>query len=189
MNTELPLPSETQLFYKRLSDSEWQQADVLFTLLEERENSFEGYHFWADLTHVSDWDDSGVEIRIRLIDSYGNESVQHIRPAFALGKWEGGNGTPIENPEELPKQVQLHQNYPNPFNPSTTIAFELPRFSAVQLELFDALGRVVQRLINAELTAGKHQVTIDASHLASGIYFYRLEVKNEQFVRKMMLIK
>ncbi len=189
MRTELPNPDKTVVEYKRLTDSEWQQAEVHYSLLEFRENSFEGYHFWADLTHVRNWDDAGVELRIRLVDPYENESIQHIRPAFALGNWQGDQGTPIEDSFTLPKQVTLFQNYPNPFNPSTTLAFEIPRFSEVHLEVFDSLGRLVQRLVGAELAAGKHQVTFDANRLASGLYFYRLQVGNEQFVRKMMLIK
>jgi hypothetical protein len=61
----------------------------------------------------------------------------------------------------------LSQNYPNPFNPSTTIKFELPRASLVNLSVFDILGRVVSVLVNDRREAGVH----DRSCRRASCYF------------------
>jgi len=57
------------------------------------------------------------------------------------------------------------------------------------LRVFDLLGREVAELVNDFRNAGNYQVSFDASHLASGVYLYRLTVGNEVLTKKMMLIK
>ncbi len=89
----------------------------------------------------------------------------------------------------IPAQYSLSQNYPNPFNPSTQIKFTLPEAGNVKLTIYDAIGRQVTVLVNDYLTSGTYRYTWNASNLASGIYFYRIEAKNFNMVKKMVLIK
>jgi 5'-nucleotidase / UDP-sugar diphosphatase len=72
-------------------------------------------------------------------------------------------------------QFHLEQNYPNPFNPVTTIEFTLSRSDLVTLKIFNILGKEIVTLVNEDLSAGKHRYTFDASGLASGIYYFRLQ--------------
>jgi hypothetical protein len=89
------------------------------------------------------------------------------------------------------------QNYPNPFNPSTTIKFALPADGFVTLVVYDITGREVARLLNNKYyNAGLFTVFMDAGlyELASGVYFYRLDVINGDKniysqIKKMVLIK
>ncbi len=90
---------------------------------------------------------------------------------------------------EKPSAFKLMQNYPNPFNPATTITYQLASLSDVKLEVFDVLGRKVATLVNARQSAGVHSVTFNASNLASGIYFYRLQAGSFLETKKMMLVK
>ncbi|MFY0683875.1 MAG: BspA family leucine-rich repeat surface protein [Balneola sp.] len=91
---------------------------------------------------------------------------------------------------ELPATAELKQNYPNPFNPSTIIRYGVPQTSKVRLEVFDLLGRKVATLVNNEQkNAGWHQVNFDASHLASGIYLYRIVAGDYVKSHRMTLIK
>jgi len=48
----------------------------------------------------------------------------------------------------VPNDFILHQNYPNPFNPSTTIQYELPVYTDVQLKIYDILGNVAREIVN-----------------------------------------
>jgi hypothetical protein len=89
-----------------------------------------------------------------------------------------------------PKEFTLSQNYPNPFNPTTTIEFTLPADGHVKLDVYTIQGQVIATLVNEERKAGVyHQVLFDASPLASGLYFSRLEVGGTQLVRRMVLMK
>jgi len=89
----------------------------------------------------------------------------------------------------LPTSYALYQNFPNPFNPSTTIRFDLPEHTPVQLDLFDLTGRRIQTLLNSDLTAGAYQINFDAAGLASGLYVYRLQTRQETIIKKMMLVR
>ncbi len=70
--------------------------------------------------------------------------------------------------------VQLGRAFPNPCNPSVTLRFRLAAAAQTHLALYDLLGRLVLPLVDAGLAAGEHEVHIDASRLASGMYIYRL---------------
>ncbi|MBU0984573.1 MAG: DUF4397 domain-containing protein [candidate division Zixibacteria bacterium] len=89
----------------------------------------------------------------------------------------------------LPDEYSLEANYPNPFNPTTTIRFSLPQASDVNLRVFNLLGQEVRTLANGQMAAGVQEVEFDASALASGVYFYRLEAGSFSDTRKMMLVK
>lgn len=100
------------------------------------------------------------------------------------------NPTSIENEDgKGSRQIRLHQNYPNPFNSQTEIAFELPGQEKVRLALYDNLGRKVAVLFDGVKHAGLHQVTIDATGLASGVYLYQLNSGGQTLNRKMLLVK
>ncbi|NIO27667.1 MAG: T9SS type A sorting domain-containing protein [Candidatus Latescibacteria bacterium] len=86
-------------------------------------------------------------------------------------------------------EVQLDMPVPNPFNPVTRIAYWLPRAGYARLSIYDVAGRLVARLVEGEQQYGKHIVDWDASGLASGTYFLRLEVGGESKVRRLTLIK
>lgn len=89
----------------------------------------------------------------------------------------------------IPSDYALEQNYPNPFNPSTTINYSLPEASNVTLKIYDVLGNEVMVVVNEHKTAGRHSATVDASNLASGVYFYRLEAGSYTDTKKMTLLK
>jgi hypothetical protein len=77
--------------------------------------------------------------------------------------------------QELPKDFNLKQNYPNPFNPTTTIKFDLPNDGLITLEIFDLLGRRIVTLVKEYKTAGSYEQVFNASSLANGVYFYKLQ--------------
>jgi hypothetical protein len=83
----------------------------------------------------------------------------------------------------------LNQNYPNPFNPMTTIKYQLPINSDVELSIYNLLGQKIATLVSEKQKAGYHQVEWDASGFASGIYYYRIEAGEFQDVKKMILIR
>jgi len=96
-----------------------------------------------------------------------------------------------ENPtlNTVPEVYTLSQNYPNPFNPATQIEFSIPKQSQVSLKVYNLLGQEVATLVNGVLPAGHHAATFNASNLASGVYFYRIDAGNFNSARKMLLLK
>jgi hypothetical protein len=88
-----------------------------------------------------------------------------------------------------PAQVQLVQNYPNPFNPTTTIRFGLPQRAHVTLTVFNTLGQKVATLVNGDREAGYHEVQFDATNLASGAYFCRIQSGEAVRTMKLLLLR
>jgi hypothetical protein len=98
-------------------------------------------------------------------------------------------GTPSEMIGELPEEFALSQNYPNPFNPTTTIEYALPEAAAVQLVVYDLLGRQVVTLVRGAQKAGRYEVVFDASRLASGMYLYRIKAGSFVSFKMMILVE
>lgn len=102
--------------------------------------------------------------------------------------------------DAVPTSYKLAQNYPNPFNPETYITYELPENAHVKLEIYNIQGKLIQTLVNGQMSAGTHQVLWDGhrggngNSVGSGIYIYRLQAIGENgkavsFTRKMTLMK
>ena len=93
-----------------------------------------------------------------------------------------------------PAGLSLKQNYPNPFNGRTSISYRLPGHRAVELTLYDLLGRPVRRLVTEYQEAGTHQVSWDGMDddgrpAASGVYFCRLKTGDRQLSRRLVLVR
>ncbi len=94
-----------------------------------------------------------------------------------------------ESDNGVPTEFALSQNFPNPFNPTTSIEFVVDTAQEVRLSVFDILGREIAVLENGLKAAGTYTVNFDATDLASGTYFYRLEGENTTVVKTMLLLK
>lgn len=89
----------------------------------------------------------------------------------------------------IPQEYSLNQNYPNPFNPITTISYNLPKSSFVELDIFDISGKLVEKLVSENKKAGSFSVIWNASNRSSGIYFYRLTTNDFISSKKLVLLK
>ncbi len=94
-----------------------------------------------------------------------------------------------ENEDNIPDEFALHQNYPNPFNPSTTIKYELPEESEVQLIIYNSLGEKAAELVDEFQKAGSYEVEWNVGNLSSGVYFYTISTGNFRQTKKMILAK
>lgn len=121
---------------------------------------------------------SGVyNYRLKQIDFNGNFEYFNLSNEVIIG---------------TPTTFSLKQNYPNPFNPSTKIEYAIPFDGKVSLSIFDMSGKEISKLVNGTQTAGYYSVNFDGTNLASGVYYYRIEVSGQNnFVdtRKMLLVK
>lgn len=99
---------------------------------------------------------------------------------------------------KIPDAFELKQNYPNPFNPETFIEYHLPQSAEVNLTVFDINGKEVRQLVHATKPAGSHSARWNATDnfnrvVASGTYFYRIEIKSREAsfieVKKLVFMK
>jgi hypothetical protein len=109
-----------------------------------------------------------------------------------IGACESPRATPVgveDDLSQIPEEYSLGQNYPNPFNPTTTIKYQIPEVSFITLKVYDVLGNEIAILVNEERPIGNYEIEFDASYLASGIYFYRIQAGNYVETKKMILLK
>ena len=98
------------------------------------------------------------------------------------------------NIELIPTVFALLQNYPNPFNPVTTLRYDLPEQSTVNIIIYDMLGRQVRTLLNQTQDAGFKLVIWDATNdygkpVSAGVYLYKIQAGEFVQTRKMVLMK
>jgi len=149
----------------------------------------EGYRLPIDFA-LNDADATQTREGIMTYSPY-NEDKSYQDVSRWLYTWIGNlwEPTDVNDPEMTPDKFGLSQNYPNPFNPSTTIKYVIEKPGFVTLKVYDMLGREVANLVNQDQSAGVYTVKFDASQLASGIYFYKLESGSNSLINKMMLVK
>lgn len=120
------------------------------------------------------------QYRIRQIDNNGNYEYFNLASPenVIIGK---------------PVNADISQNYPNPSNPKSTIDYQIPYESKVNIIIYDLLGREITTLVNDIKKEGYYSAEFDGTNLASGTYFYRITIEgnNENFTKtlKMILVK
>jgi hypothetical protein len=136
------------------------------------------------------------------VDSSGlvsSASQVELNPPQAVGHPASIAGG-VRNPFLTPDSASLEPNYPNPFNATTAIVYSLPNIGAqpapVRLAIYNILGQEIKSLTDERQQPGRHIVYWDGTDqygqpVASGVYFYRLEVSGIEFVKsgKMILMK
>ena len=125
--------------------------------------------------------------------------VELVSPLTIASASINGGQSPVDivdSPEalSLPQAFLLGQNWPNPFNPETQIRYSLPQDTDVRLTIYDALGQTVTTLVKEQQTSGDYTIrwnarNADGYHVASGLYFYRLEAGSVTITRKMSLLR
>jgi hypothetical protein len=127
-------------------------------------------------------------------------------PEIIVANWEVEglrvihNFLPVNHPlkisfeANIPSVFSIQQNYPNPFNPVTTLRYDLPENSLVNITIYDMLGREVKTLINQTQDVGYRSVIWDATNdlgqqVGAGVYLYQLQTKNFVKTRKMVFLK
>ncbi|GEM_PF-1161655 len=93
-----------------------------------------------------------------------------------------------------PQRFAVKQNYPNPFNPSTHILFDLPASGRVSVAVYNILGAEVRSLVDADLSAGSHQIawdgrSSDGRRLSSGVYYGVVRSREASRTIKMLLMQ
>ena len=96
--------------------------------------------------------------------------------------------------QTVPVYFNVFQNFPNPFNPITTLKYDLPEDSFVDITIYDILGNVVNNLVNRNQRRGYKSVQWNATNdqgqpVSAGVYLYRIEAGDYRQTKKMILLK
>ncbi|MCK9409944.1 MAG: S8 family serine peptidase [Bacteroidetes bacterium] len=184
---QVPVTDSTKAFYRKFKTAQWIPLTVTPAGSDAEK---EGEVFTVSLAPATAVDSVAIDLKIRVVDSYGNAADQILSPAFSVGNWiDDGTTDAGEDTRSVPSVFALHQNFPNPFNPLTIIQYEVPYSGPVQLKVYDVLGREVSTIVNEYKTAGRYLAEFNAGNLSSGLYFCRLSAGQQHAIRKMMLVQ
>ncbi|WP_338763183.1 T9SS type A sorting domain-containing protein [Bernardetia sp. ABR2-2B] len=93
--------------------------------------------------------------------------------------------------ENSVESIKLMPSFPNPFNTQTTIAFELKSSSPAVLTIYDAVGRVVEKVDLSSYGIGTHKYTwnVNQNRVKSGLYIAEIRNGNERVTQTMIYSK
>jgi|GEM_PF-1131535 len=84
-------------------------------------------------------------------------------------------------------ELVLSDPYPNPVSSALTISYELATDGAVELNIYDLSGRLVETLVSGNQTAGRYSVSWDSSTSATGVYLLCLEAAGEAVTKRAVV--
>lgn len=118
-------------------------------------------------------------------------TTRHVKVIIGTESFAAANsgGIPL-----TPIQFLLKPNYPNPFNPETWLEYQVGKRSHVVLEIRNALGQRIRRLVDQFQPTGSYRIRWDGRNaagqpVASGIYFCHFSAGQFSATRKMVLIR
>lgn len=123
------------------------------------------------------------------------EFVRELEGRLIIHAWRFNPVTvSVDFEEQVPLEFRLNQNYPNPFNPKTTIRYQLPVVSQVQLKIYNLRGQEIKTLVDEFQAPGIKSVSWDGfdaqgKRAASGIYVYRLRAGQFSMSKTMLFIQ
>ncbi|NOS84162.1 MAG: T9SS type A sorting domain-containing protein [Ignavibacteria bacterium] len=157
---------------------------------------------WSDFFEAGATRTFAMDFGLVSISSFGHTSTTsvNLQGCYINGILYGDTTLTsiILTSTETPNEFSLSQNYPNPFNPVTKIKFAVSGTSTAQttLAVYNVLGHEVSVLVNQQLQPGTYEADWDASAYPSGVYYYKLEIRQAGSAsgsftetKKMVLIK
>jgi photosystem II stability/assembly factor-like uncharacterized protein len=115
----------------------------------------------------------------KIIFASGNRSIWTIERQG--GDIEGGQSI-------LPDNILL-SCYPNPFNQSVQFQYYLHGNAMINLDIYDIMGRKIQRLIDENQSSGLHRIFWRAADIPSGIYLAKLQYGHNSKTLKITMLK
>lgn len=123
--------------------------------------------------------------------------LSHSNPFIATGDrstifadWTPlSKATDTESGTGLPTTPLLSSVWPNPFNGTARMSVDMDRTSAIQIDLYDMLGRHRASLFDGILAAGQQEIPLDAADLENGTYLIRLQREGQAASRTVTLLR
>lgn len=114
---------------------------------------------------------------------YGTEFHSYKRHIFGVE----APGLPSAASQAMDVE-QVRKLYPNPTEQEVFVEFDVPSAQPVQIELYNAQGKLMQLIPGKEMNSGPQTVAISTETLPDGLYFILLSgrdfIRNGSFIRQ-----
>jgi len=88
-----------------------------------------------------------------------------------------------------PSKARLHAPFPNPTTQQTTVRYEVPTTTDVDIAVYDVLGRRVETVVGGQVPAGREQRAVQTGQLAPGVYFVRMRVGDTVQTERLTVVR
>ena len=133
----------------------------------------------------------GVRVANRTIFlGFGFEAINSndVRDTIMARIMSGFSITGVEEKDEI--IAPLLQVYPNPVYNVLYLRLNLTeKEDHLTVEFYDLVGRLVETIVNENVTPGVHTLRCNMSHLSCGIYFMQVRTPLNVYIRKITLIR
>lgn len=159
-------------------------------------------NYYVDNSNSAVVNMQGVDypISFNIRNAEGNYTFIDPVDGTVFGTIEKGSGSIIEIQNTKADKVRILKSdvtmnelgmkaYPNPVTDISTLSFNIPQEEAVTVKLYDALGNEVSTLLSESLSAGSHELDIEAAGLSSGRYIVRLTAGSYKAVAAITVVK
>lgn len=149
--------------------------------------------FYIEQTNINNTSDSGYIVTGDLdsnnsfsrLNKRGNKQIDIL--IFKIDKY--GNTVSIRDNNSTSNQDLNINIYPNPYNLSFNINFNILNKSEVNIILYDISGKKVKEIQKSFFFHGNYQFNVNTPELSSGIYFLKMNIDQDFYTRKILLIK
>lgn len=145
-----------------------------------------GTHFVKLTVHSSDGQQDSATTLPITFDPYPSSST--TTTAKVNEESQTSKRKTVRRPEQ-PERLALRLAGPNPFEATTTLAYDLPERTSVELVVYDITGREVKRLATGSHRAGTYRIRLNGASLPSGVYVVRLTAKTKQKTQRITVVK
>jgi len=155
-----------------------------------------------DSSFISDYQSTFAATNSYTDTDFEYDTEYFYRVAAYLGYWTNYSSTVslivdwVKNDDDdaVIRSFHLKQNYPNPFNPMTTLQYNLPEDSFVNITIYDMLGNVVNDLVDANQSSGYKSIQWNATNnqgepVSAGVYLYKIQAGDFVDTKKMIILK
>ena len=169
--TPTPFPKDSNYFGNDIIKLFWSEstAEVKYEIQVSRDSSFQIILLDSSVSHsgfnFQNVTDNKYFWRVRIKNSVGQglwSNSAHFQYFLINGVKE--------------QKLFKYSVYPNPLSTKTIFSFTLPQEQFTTLKIYNFLGNEIATIVNGKLPAGDQRIEFDASHLPSGMYYYRLQI-------------
>ncbi len=79
--------------------------------------------------------------------------------------------------------------FPNPMTEMGTILVDVKEFSPISIVITDNKGAIVNEVLNQNLEAGKHEISLDTNNFENGLYYVIVRTSKSNNITKINVIK
>ncbi len=132
------------------------------------------------------------DYRIKIASENDTAIYSFNKNDFTIGQFNGVEEPPADR--GLPLSYRLERNFPNPFNSATTLRYDIPESSEIQIMVYDVTGKKIRSLAHGFRIAGKYAIRWNGESdlgqkMPSGLYVVTMKAAGFNQRIKILMIQ